>query len=246
MTTSKAWTLCSLRFKTEPSYERNLDTFCTAIAETPVNTVIVAPEVCLTGFDYAHFDAAAAFGTAALQKLLPLSEQRILILTMIEKRGDAFYNTAKLLYRGRIVHQQAKSRLFELGDEQSHFNTGSEKEIVLIEVEGIRIGILICFELRFKTLWQRLEGADIIAVPAQWGRLRRNNYLTLTEALAIMNQCYVIASDADNEETTGESGIITPFGDAMRNGNALCLSTPYKRDEIKKMRRYLDVGINDR
>jgi hypothetical protein len=58
-----------------------------------------------------------------------------------------------------------------------------------------------------------------------------------------MNQCYVLAADASNEDCTSMSGIITPFGKTARNGNALCLLSTYDKQEIRKMRKYLDVGI---
>lgn len=120
---------------------------------------------------------------------------------------------------------------------------GDENEIKIIDAFGIKIAILICFELRFKQLWQKLEGADIIAVPSWWGKLRSENFKTLTEALAIMNQCYVIASDSSNKECTAEAGIITPFGEAQRNGGRLSQEMLYLPSEVKKMRRYLNTGI---
>ena len=236
--------VATLRFATLPDYTTNLDTLVTALESLPSNAVVVAPEVCLTGFDYEHFDAAAAFAQKALERLLALPGEQILVLTMIERREDGIYNVAKVLHRGRVVHEQAKVKLFKLGDEHSHFSPGSEEEIVPFEIEGIRLGILICFELRFKSLWQQLEGCDIIAVPAQWGRLRSEHFVTLSEALAVMNQCYVLASDAANEETSGQSGIISPFGAVQRNGNVLCLEGEYSQKEVQRMRRYLDVGIN--
>ncbi|MEE8589048.1 MAG: carbon-nitrogen hydrolase family protein, partial [Sulfurimonadaceae bacterium] len=107
----------------------------------------------------------------------------------------------------------------------------------------LRFGLLICFEIRFKQFWNTLEGADIMLIPAQWGKLRTQNFVSLTNALAIINQCYVVASDTNNSDTTGMSGIITPFGDEQRNGEMECLIETYEEKEVRKMRRYLDVGI---
>ncbi|MEA1982966.1 MAG: carbon-nitrogen hydrolase family protein, partial [Campylobacterota bacterium] len=103
--------------------------------------------------------------------------------------------------------------------------------------------LLICFELRFKELWKMAEGADIIAVPSWWGVLRTEHFKALTQTLAIMNQCYVVASDSLNEECSKMSGIIKPNGEVLRNGNSACLSVEYKTKEIALMRRYMDVGI---
>jgi omega-amidase len=236
--------LCSLRFATDPLYEKNLSTLLELIDRSPEDAVVVAPEVCLSGFDYERFEEAAALTEEALTALRAHVRERIVILTVIEKRDGAFYNVAKVLHGGSVVHEQKKAKLFALGEEHLHFAPGDEAEIRVFEVAGIKLGVLICFELRFKQLWQKLEGAQIIAVPAQWGQLRGAHFVTLTNALAVMNQCYVIASDAANADTSGESGIISPFGEETRNGNALCLQGRYEEKEVRKMRRYLDVGID--
>ena len=244
MTTFKKRPLCSLRFASAGTYEATLSLLSGLIAETPEDALVVAPEVCVTGFDYASFEKAADFAPCIIETLLPLSERRIIVLTLIERRGEDIYNVAKVLHGGRVVHEQAKSRLFRLGAEHEHFAEGDDAEVVLFEVDGLKLGILICFELRFKSLWQRLEGADIIAVPAQWGRLRSSHFVTLTEALAVMNQCYVVASDSADPEMSGQSGIVSPFGEVRLNGNVPCLEGEYDEKEVLKMRRYLDVGIN--
>lgn len=236
--------LCSLRFASSGDYEANLALLCGLIEETPEDALVVAPEVCLTGFDYDRFEAAADFAPVALERLLPCAAERIVVLTLVERRGDAIYNVAKVLHGRTVVHEQAKAKLFRFGGEHDYFAEGGEEEIVLFEAGGLKMGLLICFEMRFKKLWQKLEGADVIVVPARWGALRSLNFVQLTEALAVMNQCYVVASDASNEEFTGQSGIITPFGEAERNGNRLCLQVPYSAKEVRTMRRYMDVGID--
>jgi len=162
---------------------------------------------------------------------------------MIEKRDDKVYNFAKVFYNGEVVYEQAKANLFKFGQEHHYMQAGKTQDINIIEVAGIKIGLLICFEIRFKDLWQKLEGADVIAVPSWWGTLRSENYKTLTQALAVMNQCYVVASDSLNEECTAQSGIITPFGEVKRNVDKTYLKLSYEPQEIKKMRKYMDVGI---
>ena len=236
--------LATLQFESTDNYDANLTTLINLIQETPENAIILAPEVCLTNFDYTHFEAASAFSAKAIETLLQLSKNRLIALTVIEKRENGkFYNVAKVLYGKRLVHQQCKNRLFKLGDEHKYFTQGQQKHLPLFEIDGITFGLMICFELRFKQYWQDLEGADIILVPARWGKDRSENFSVLTEALAVMNQCYVLSSDASNENCTSMSGIITPFGKANRNGNTLCLLSSYDKQETRKMRRYLNVGI---
>lgn len=230
--------LCALRLSTGEHYDANLQALQQAVAQTPAGALCVAPEVCLTGFDYARFEAAAAFADTAHAGLCAFSAERTLILTLIEKQGDAFYNVARVYHRGRLVHAQTKAHLFALGDETAHFTPGDASRIVPLTLDGtLRLGILICFELRFSALWQQLRGADVIAVPAQWGGIRAAHYKTLGEALAVMNQCYVVQSDGVNTETSGQCSVTTPFG--VRSETPV----PYDPKEVAKMRRYLNVGL---
>ena len=235
--------LCSLSFVSTPDYEKNLQTLLTLVNNIKEDSIIVAPEVCLTGYDYDNFEAMHSFASTATEAIKKASYGKIVVLTMLEKRGEHVYNFAKVFKDGEVVYEQAKAKLFKFGDEHKYMTSGNEEDINIFEIDGIKFGLLICFELRFKTLWQKLEGADIMLVPAWWGTLRTENFKTITQALAVINQCYLVASDSLHEECTGQSGIITPFGEVQRNGNKPCLEVPYNPREIKKMRKYMDVGI---
>jgi len=240
---SKNYTLCSLLFKTQDSYENNLECLLSLIQKTPKYSLIVAPEVCLSGFDYDNFEDAQAFSHTALHRLKELSQDKIIILTMIEKIGSKFFNVLKVIHNGEVVHERAKARLFTFGGEEKYFSQGDDSAFEIVEVDGIKIAVLICFELRFKDLWKKCEGADVIAVPSWWGVLRSEHFVSLTKTLAIMNQCYVVASDSQNEECSKMSAIITPMGKDTRNGNTPCLEVSYEAKEIQKMRRYMNIGI---
>jgi predicted amidohydrolase len=235
--------LCSLLFDTTSNYNDNLQTLLKLINQTPTKSLVVAPEVCLSGFDYGNFDAVCEFSNVANEELKKASKERIIILTMIEKRDGEVFNFAKIFFNGEIIYERAKARLFHFGDEHKYMSEGSDEDIKIVEVDGIKIGILICFELRFKELWQKLEGCDVIAVPSWWGVLRTQHFKALTHSLAIINQCYVVASDSQNEECSKMSGIIRPQGQDDRNGNRHCLEVEYDKKEIATMRRYMDVGI---
>jgi omega-amidase len=184
-----------------------------------------------------------AFADRATQEIEKASQNRTIILTIMQKEQGDIFNFVKVFHKGKVVYQRAKARLFRFGDEDKYMSEGLDESIQTIELDGVKIALLICFELRFKELWRRVEGADVIAIPSWWGVLREEHFKTLTQALAIMNQCYVVASDSANEECTKMSGIITPQGKVARNGNKPCLELLYDKKEIALMRRYMDVGI---
>ena len=235
--------LCSLLFETTPDYEQNLQTLLALINKAEEHSLIVAPEVCLTSYDYENMQQMLLFTPHATQALKKASYNKIIILTMLEERDGQVYNFAKVFHNGEVVYERAKAKLFRFGDEHKYMQEGSVDDFKIIEVDGIKIAVFICFELRFKELWQKSEGADVIAVPSWWGELRSEHFRVLTQALALMNQCYVVASDSKNEECTALSGIIDPQGKEQRNGNTPCLSKAYSKKEISLMRRYMDVGI---
>ena len=245
MTSKNSYTLVPLLLETSSHYEKNLSCFIAEIEKAPDFSIIVAPEVCLTGFDYKDFEEAASFGKRALEELLQFSTNKIITFTMIEKVENRFYNYAYVLYKNKIIHKQAKYKLFQFGGEGKYFSEGREEDIKIFEIDGIKFALLICFELRFKELWLQLEGADIILVPAQWGKIRSEHFQTLTNALALLNECYVVASDANNSDTTALSGVIDPFGQEVRNSGLKAIYEPYRPEQIKKMRRYLDIGITN-
>lgn len=243
MTTSKTRSVVSLCFETHRDFSLNLERLIELLSKTPEDAIVVAPEVCLSGFAYDRFEEAAAFTPVAIESLVKHIGGRLLIFTAITKEERGILNTAYALSQEGILHRQSKAKLFALGAEHEHFAPGEEGDIIAFTFEGITIGILICFELRFKALWQKLEGCDLIAISAQWGKLRSEHFVTLTNALAVMNQCYVVASDAANEDTSGMSGIITPFGGELRNNGAELLVSHFESRTVASMRRYLNVGI---
>jgi len=237
------YTLCSLLFKTTPNYEDNLQTLLKLIKQTNTNTLIVAPEVCLSAYDYENFEAVLDFASHAIEEIKKVSHNKIIILTIIERRDGEVFNFAKVFHNGKVVYERAKARLFRFGDEHKYMSEGSDEDIKIVEVDGIKIAIFICFEMRFKELWQKSEGADVIVAPSYWGVLRTEHFKAITQTLAIINQCFVVTSDSQNDDSTKMSGIINPQGEVKRNGNKPCLEVEYNKKEIELMRRYMDVGI---
>jgi len=235
--------LISLQFKTLTNYDENLNKLVSLINSCEENSFILAPELCLSGFDYDNFTKASLFSLKAIEVLKDISLNKIICITMIIKKENKFYNTLFIFYNGKIVHTQSKYKLFALGDEYKYFSSGKIEDMKIININGIKIAALICFELRFVNLWEKIKGADIILLPAMWGKIRKQNYISLSNAIAIMNQCYVIASCSSNDDMASSSGIITPFGVEKRDDNLEIIFQKFDKKEIKKMRRYLDVGI---
>ena len=235
--------ICVLQFKTGEDFNKNLTVLKNLIKKCPENSIVVAPEVCLTGFSYERFQEAADFGKSALKELIPLSDNKLVVFTMIEKIKNRFYNVAKVLHNQKLVYEQPKVKLFKFGGETNYFEAGKLDDIKIFEIDGIRFGLLICFELRFLEIWEKLKGSDIILMPAMWGKLRKRHLNQLSEALAVMNQCFVAVSDSANDDMARSSAVISPFGEVFRDDRKTLLCKRCDLDEIKKMRRYMDIGL---
>ena len=236
--------LIALQIKTSPSFEDNLIYLKNLIHSCEENSLILAPELALSGFCYERMEEASDFSIKAIEQLKQLSSNKIIALTFITKENEKFFNTLYVFHKQKIVHTQSKVQLFPLGNELEYFSPGEEEDIKIIEINGIKIATLICFELRFPRLWEKVKGADIILNPAMWGLKRKDHYETISKSLALINQCFVIASNCADENMARGSAIISSFGNVIKDDSKEIIKTVFDSNEIQKTRKYIDIGLN--
>ena len=229
----------ALQLPTHKRYQENLDTLLEYLTEYQDKHIVVAPEVFLTAFDYEHMITAAKFSASALKQLKKEVNEQILVLTLILEDGDEFVNQAVVIHKHKVIHRQNKVKLFKLGDEDLYFSAGKKKKVKPFILEGVKYALLICFELRFKELWAQVEGADVILVPSRWGKARKTHLEILSQALAVMNQCYVLVSNSADANMASSSAVISPLGSMTKNDTLDTIEATIDFREIKKMRRYI-------
>lgn len=150
---------------------------------------------------------------------------------MPERSHDAArpYNTAVVISpEGRIVSTYRKMHLFDvaLGDGtvlRESDATGAGSEPVVVDIEGVVVGVTICYDVRFPELYRRLGdmGARVVVVPAAFTLTTgKDHWLALLRARAIENQVFVLAAaqwgiHPRNRRTYGKSVIIDPWGDTL-------------------------------
>lgn len=131
---------------------------------------------------------------------------------------------------GSIVAHYDKIHLFDavsgnkVYSESSSYIAGSKA--VIADIAGARIGMTICYDLRFPALFQHLAqaGAQIITVPAAFTRpTGEAHWHTLLRARAIENNCFIVAPaqsglHEDGRETYGHSLIVDPWGKVLCDG----------------------------
>ena len=231
--------VAALQLPSEKVYQDNLDRLLLLIKQNTDKAVIVTPEVYLTAYDYKHIEAAASFSAKALDILKEIVGDQIVALTLILKEGNGFVNRAVVIHDHTIVHQQEKVKLFKLGDEDRYLEAGEQEEIKPFEIDGVKYALIICFELRFKALWKRIEGVDVVLVLSRWGLPRKSHLEILSRALAVMNQCYVIVSNSSDADMASSSAIISPNGEVIQDDESDVVEGTIDFSEIKKMRRYI-------
>ena len=232
--------VATLQPKTLPTYRENLDHLISYIKNSNAK-LIVAPELCLTNFDYEHFEEVAKFYSSALERLLEVVDEQIVVLTMTKKSDNNFFNQAVVIHNHKVVHTQEKYKLFKLGNEEKYFKAGKKESIIPFEIEGVKYAILICFELRFKELWRQIEGADVVLIPARWGLSRKEHLETLSSALAIMNQAFVVVSNSADEDMASSSAIISPWGELFSDDKLEAIELKIEIKDVKRVRRLIQM-----
>ncbi len=136
--------------------------------------------------------------------------------SFVRKEGEKYYNSAPVINRkGEIVCYYNKNHLFSYyGDTEGSYITAGENPI-LVEIEGVKLGITICYDIRFPEIYRayRKAGADILVNMAAWPKSRKIHWDSLTTARAVENQSYMVALTqtgllADGSENLGHSMII--------------------------------------
>lgn len=232
--------LIALQIKTTSNFQENLTHLKNLINLCEVKSLILAPELALSGFSYDRMEEAAQFSLKAIEEITELSKDKTIALTFITKKENKFFNTLYIFHHQQIIHFQVGKVLLLIGYELFV----DEEDIKIIEVNGLKIATLICFELRFPQLWEKVKDADIILNPAMWGLKRKDHYESISKALALVSQCFVIACNSADENMAKGSAIINPFGIVKKDDSKEIIEDFFDLNEIKKVRTYINIGLD--
>lgn len=142
-----------------------------------------------------------------------------IIVGVNESAADGrIHNTLVALQDGVIAAVYRKVHLYDaFGYRESDRVIAADPSTPqLLELNGFRIGMQTCYDLRFPETSRSLvdAGADVIALPAEWvpGPLKEYHWNTLLRARAIENTVYVLAADQIAPAGSGNSAILDPMG----------------------------------
>jgi deaminated glutathione amidase len=181
--------------------------------------------------------------------------------SIVERREDRekLSNTCVVFDpEGEIVAVYRKIHMFDV-EVGGHVYRESETEEpgdrpAAIEVEDWKVGLTICYDLRFPELYRilALEGCEAVTVPAAFTLYTgKDHWELLLRARAVENQCYVAAANqwgsfADGKAAYGRSSIVDPWGVVLAqapDGDTV-ISAELDRARLEEVRRSLPALAN--
>jgi len=171
------------------------------------------------------------------------------------------YNTSALIAPdGSIVATYRKIHLFDVAVEAGPVDTESARVTpgdrpVTAAVDGARVGLSICYDLRFPELYRSLAlaGAQILTVPANFTeRTGRDHWEVLLRARAIENAAYVLAPSQiggpPGQPAYGRSMVIDPWGTiiAQAPDRVAIVRAELDLDRVAEVRRQIPALANRR
>jgi predicted amidohydrolase len=186
--------------------------------------LLVTPEMYLTGYNIgaqAVRDLAQPADGAAMRQLAALAREAdiALLYGYPERAADGrVYNSVQLLDRdGRALLNYRKTHLFG-GLDRTMFSVGDE-HFPVVELDGWRLGVLICYDLEFPENTRRLAlaGANLIVVPTANMQPFEFVATVTVRSRAFENHCYVAYANYTGREASfeycGRSSVAGPNGE---------------------------------
>lgn len=232
----RSFRVAAIQMASGPSVVANLEEAARLIEEAVAKKaeLVVLPEYfCLMGMKETDKLAIREQpGEGQIQSFLSDTAKRLGIwlvggsVPLASPEDNKVYNSC-LVYadNGKQVARYDKIHLFGLKLGHEHYaeerTIKAGEKVVTIDSPFGRIGLAICYDLRFPELCRLMTGVDIILAPAAFTAITgKAHWEVLVRARAIENLAYVIAPaqggyHVNGRETNGDSMIVDPWGVVM-------------------------------
>jgi len=165
-----------------------------------------------------------------VKEIAKINKKWILIGSLPIKDKKKYRNRSLIVNpKGKIVAYYDKIKMFDvkLPNKERHKESKTYipgKRLVSVKLPWGRLGLTICFDLRFPEIYRRLskKNLNFISVPSAFTKITgQKHWLTLLKARAIENFCYIFApnqfgKNTKKRETFGHSVIISPDGKILK------------------------------
>ncbi|WP_200897988.1 carbon-nitrogen hydrolase family protein [Arsukibacterium sp. MJ3] len=234
------WRFSAIQLTSSPEPAVNLAAVRYYLQQLPVfaQHVVLLPEcfAVFGGNDKLQLAHQAAIGEGAIQQACQQLAIEFGVYLVAGSQPTTTDNPARFAASslvfgpdGKLLADYQKLHLFDVNVADS---TGSYREsattmpgnkISLCQLPDLKLGLSICYDVRFPGLMQALaaQGMQLLTVPSAFTRpTGAAHWHTLLKARAIENQCFVIAANqtgvhANGRETFGHSLIIDPWGEVL-------------------------------
>lgn len=131
--------------------------------------------------------------------------------------GGRVHNVQIVLRDGETIAAYRKLHLYDAFSAKESTNVEPGVDIPpLVEIAGLRVGLMTCYDIRFPELARRLadDGADVFLLPSAWvkGPLKEHHWEVLVTARALENTAYIVAAGECGERNIGCSMVVDPLG----------------------------------
>jgi len=239
--------------------DKNFESVTKKIEEASASTpdVILLPEMWNTSYSLENIseigDSNGKRTKEVMSSLAKKFNVNIVAGSVAAVRCGKVYNKLMVFNRdGEQIAEYDKLHLFGLMDENKYISPG--EKLCLFELDGIKCGAMICYDLRFPELARMLtlKGSKMLFIPAQWPEPRIHHWRTLMMARAIENQVFMVASNRVGVEEpnifVGGSMVVDPWGQILaelRNGEESIVEASIDFEVLQDARRTIPV-LQDR
>ena len=188
-----------------------------------VPDIIVLPEVWTTGWDCSVFQNCKDNEYKTEHFLADLAKQynvNIIGGSYIKETDGVCKNTCPVVIRdGQTSARYEKIHLYAPDGEADAVQAGSTP--VVVDIEGLKIGLSICYDIRFPELFRSYINTDfmpdLMINMSAWPYTRYHQYVAMAQSRAIENQCFFLALSQtgmikENVYNSGGSVLIEPMG----------------------------------
>lgn len=184
--------------------------------------LLVVPEACTTGFQYKQLTELAAANRGLLESISQMCRDSgcAFMGSLFWKENSHIYNRAFFIdQKGEISAHYDKIRLIPAFREDKYLSSGQES--VVFDFNGWKVGLAICYDLRFPEIFREmaLKEAELVLICAEWPASRVEHMITLARARAIENQCCLVLVNAagltGKIEMAGRSMAVSPRGEVL-------------------------------
>ena len=192
---------------------------------TGKSDLVVLPETFTTGFSMRPGDLAESMDGPTVKWLLQLSHETGVAIcgSLLIMDNELYFNRFVFVTPNGELSFYNKRHLFSIGGESDFFTAGQER--LIVPFLGWRIGLYVCYDIRFPVWCRNLNDTDLMIFTANWPAARSKVWKTLLRARAIENQVYVaganrIGTDGEGISYLGESQVVNPRGEVVKKSNS--------------------------